>query len=132
METIRGTLARRGGTHRPAIHLPEDATSAPSTGVVRLVLGGSEWHAPVAITNDDRPTIQGAYESASLARDRSGTDHLTAWVNENDLAFGRSVLVDVVIADYRYGVRAPGEDAIYDVSRPPSTDLQAIVESLEE
>lgn len=36
---------------------------------------------------------------------------------------GRSVLVDVIIPDDRYGVREPGLLAVYDASQPPRKSL---------
>lgn len=131
VETVRATLARRGGTHRAAIRLPADASFDPTDDVVRLVLDGTERRAPVGTTTDGRPTIQGAYESPRLARDRSGTDHLANWVDDRDLDFGRTVLLDVVVPDFRYGVRAPGEDATYDASQPPSGGLRDVARDLE-
>lgn len=131
VETIRATVVRRGGTTRPAISVPADAGGTPTADVIRLVLDGSEHRAPVSADGDGTWTILGAYESPTLARERGGTDHLSTWVDENGLDFGRSVQFDVVVEDVRYGVRAPGETTVYDASEPPSDGLQDIARDLE-
>ena len=48
-----------------------------------------------------------------------------------DLGFGRSVLVDVVEASEVYGLRVPGDEAVYEVARGPADSLRSIAEDLE-
>ena len=132
--TARGALVRRGGTRRPAVEVPlatsgEDAVTAPD-GPVRLSIDGQWYHAPV----DHREgswKLLGAFDNARLARERAGTDRLAEWVEEQDLSFGRSVLVDEVDPGAAYGLRVPGEEATYEDWRGPSEGLRRIAEDLE-
>lgn len=129
--TLRGTLARRGGTRRPAVEVPaEERERLPGEGVVRLVLDGRERHAPV-VERGDGIALAGAYDNARRARERDGTDRLAEWVESGAVEFGRSVLVDVVEAGEVYGLRLPGETAVYEVERGPTDSLRRIAEDLE-
>lgn len=128
--TVRGTLVRRGGTRRPAVELPaEERDRLPDDGVVRLVVDDRERHAPVRASGS--PTIAGAYDNPRLARERDGRDRLAEWVEAESVDFGRSVLVDVVEPGEVYGLRLPGETAVYAVERGPSKSLRSIAEDLE-
>lgn len=143
VRTIRGTLVRRGGTRRPAVEVPaEDSDSLPTEGTVRLVIGDRERHAPVgerggtntiggAGASGGTRAFFGAYDNARRAREREGRDRLAEWVNERDLDFGRSVLVDVVEPGEVYGLRVPGEEAVYEARRGPAESLRNIAEDLE-
>lgn len=129
--TVRGRLVRRGGTRRPAVTVPEEHRDAfPAEGTVRLVVDGRERHAPVAERGGTR-AILGAYENVRRARERDGRDRLAEWVDDRGIEFGRSVLVDVVEPGEVYGLRAPGEDAVYEVERGPAESLRSIAEDLE-
>lgn len=129
--TVRGTLVRRGGTRRPAVELPaEEREALPAEGAIRLVVDGRERHAPVG-ERDETRAILGAYDNARRARDREGGDRLAEWVNERDLGFGRSVLVDVVEPGEAYGLRVPGEEAVYEVDRGPAESLRRIAEDVD-
>lgn len=129
--TLRGRLARRGGTRRPAVEVPEvERDALPAGGTVRLVVGGSERHAPVGERGGTR-AILGAYDNARQARERDGEDRLAGWVEARGLDFGRTVLVDVVEPGEVYGLRAPGEEAVYEVVRGPADSLRRIAEDLE-
>lgn len=135
--TIRGTLVRRGGTRRPAVALPaEDRDSLPAEGTVRLVLDGRQRHATVGERGGSGAAggtraFFGAYDNARRARERHGEDRLAEWVEARGLDFGRSVLVDVVEPGEVYGLRVPGEDAVYEVQRGPAESLRSIAEDLE-
>lgn len=124
VETVRAELVRAGRTSRPRVAVPADAADHfPAGEVVRLVLDGDERFTLVAeeLTGGG-VELRGAYETPEGAREPgSGTDHLAAWQEAAGVRFGDAVLVDVVAADYRYGLRAPGQRAIYDASRPDSS-----------
>jgi len=129
--TLRGTLVRRGGTRRPAVDVSRDDRDAlPTGGTVRLVLDGRQRHAPVGERGETRAFL-GAYDNARRARERDGPDRLAEWAEEHGIDFGRSVLVDVVEPGEAYGLRAPGEEAVYEVERGPAESLRRIAEDLE-
>ena len=134
LPTVVGTLTRAGGTRRREIQLPADAVDDfPAGDVVRVVLDGTEYRTQLARRTSGEPLIRGAYDTPSLARDPGGAENrLTAWVESKGLDEGRSVHVDVVEAEFKYGVRAPGESATYDAFEPPSDGLADIARSLEE
>ena len=129
--TLRGELVRRGGTRRPAVEVsPDDRDALPTGGTVRLVVDGRERHAPVGERGRTRAFL-GAYDNARLAKERDGRERLAEWVEARGLEFGRSVLVDVVEPGEVYGLRAPGEDVVYEVERGPAESLRRIAEDLE-
>lgn len=134
VNAIRGTLVRAGGLDRPRIAIPaEEAAHFPVGEVVRLVIDGTERFAPVERTlSGDDLELRGAYETPDGARNPAeGSDRLAAWQDAHDVRFEGSVLVDVVEPDFRYGIRAPGERATYDMGRPDS-GLQDIARDLGE
>ena len=129
--TIRGELVRRGGTRRPAVEVPAAERDAlPASGTVRLVVDGRQRHAPVGERGGTR-ALFGAYGNARRARERDGEDLLADWIDDRELEFGRSVLVDVVEPGEVYGLRVPGEEAVYEVARGPADSLRGIAEDLE-
>lgn len=130
VETIRATVERSGGTHRPAISLPADRADDLPESPIRVTVGGTQYHAPL-VSGADGVALRGAYANPRRARDRDGTDHLAAWVDDRGIDFGRSVLLDVVVPGEQYGLRAPGEDVVYTVRQGASTDLQDIARDLE-
>ncbi|MFB6082016.1 MAG: hypothetical protein ABEJ67_04260 [Halanaeroarchaeum sp.] len=132
VETLTATLGRYGGTTRPEVRLPGDA-DLPVGDVVRLILDGTEYRAELLDRADGTPVIRGAFETPRLARDPgSATDHLRAWVDDRDLATGRTVYVDVVEPGQTYGLRAPGESSTYRSTGSPKDSLAAIAEDLED
>lgn len=136
VETVRATVARSGGTRRPEIRVPDDRAGDLPDGddaseeVVRVVIDGSAYHAPVA-RRSGGAALRGAYDNARRARERDDTDHLAAWVADRGIDFGRSVLLDVVVPGEQYGLRAPGEEAVYTVRQGPASGLQDIARDLE-
>jgi hypothetical protein len=127
--THRARLVRAGGTRRPCLRLP-GALDLASGDRVALVLGGDTRHARVDADADGR-LIRGAFDNRRLARsDGEGENRLVEWVAGQGLEPGRSVEFDVVVAGERYGVRAPGERAVYEVVRGPDDSLTAIAEDL--
>lgn len=129
--TLGGRLERRGGTRRPAVAAPDAERDAlPAGGTVRLVVDGRERHAPVGEHGETR-AVFGAYDNARRAREREGVDRLAEWVEARGLEFGRTVLVDVVEPGEVYGLRAPGEEAVYEAGRGPAHSLRRIAEDVD-
>ncbi len=96
---------------------------------MRLVLDGDTYHA--SIENGDGPEINGAYDNARLARERTGEDRLEEWRRSTEIDYGRSVLVDVVESGFLYGVREPGERVVYEAVESPDDSLAAIARDLD-
>jgi hypothetical protein len=115
VETVDAEVrADRLDRHRVAV--PID----PPEGVVRLVLHGREYHA--RFRDGEEVTLRGAYDTADQAREAGGApNRLAEWLEDAGLAAGRTVHLDVVEAGFRYGLRAPGEGAIYETGRPDSS-----------
>lgn len=131
VRTLRGRLVRRGGTRRPAVAVPaEERERLPADGTVRLVVDAATLFAPVGTSGDTRAFL-GAYENVRLAREREGTDLLVEWVDDRGLDFGRSVAVDVTDPGEAYGLRVPGEEAVYEVGTAPADSLRRIAEDLD-
>lgn len=137
--TIRAALVRRGGTRRPAVAVPVEGgvteqdgadAPAPTDGPVRLSIDGQWRHAPVG-EREGAWTLLGAYDNARMARERAGADRLAEWVDGRDLDIGRSVLVDAVEPGSAYGLRVPGEEAVYSNHQEPAEGLRRIAEDLE-
>lgn len=129
VETVRATVERVGRTDRAQVVLPEDVPVTEE--VVRLVVEGDSHRASVERNLGGSLAIRGAYDTPEQARDRSGEDHLAAWVGDAGLSFGRTVLVDVIEAGFLYGLRAPGEEAVYEVPNRPDSSLASLAERLE-
>lgn len=131
--TIRARVARSGSTQRPELRIPpEDRDAFPMNEVVRLVIGETEYCTRVT----DRAgsvRICGAADSPRLARHPAdGPNRLVEWLRAENVGVDRSVLVDVVVPGFRYGVRLPGETAVYDTSEPPTASLRRIAADLDE
>ncbi|AGB15189.1 hypothetical protein Halru_0556 [Halovivax ruber XH-70] len=133
VETVRTSCVATATGHR--LEIPADAVDlVPADDVVRLVVDGDERSARIepALTGESR-SITGVYESPSLARTPGeGTDLLEAWLDENGIDDGSSVLLDVVESDFYYGLRTPGESTVYAAKEPPSDSLASIAEDLED
>lgn len=128
--TYRARVARSGGTRRPCLRLPE-AVDLDGADLIRLVVEGTEYHAPVTSDADGR-LLRGAYDNRRLARsEREGENRLVAWLLAIDRDPGQSVEFDEVTPGYLYGVRVPGDRTIYEVTRQPDSSLSAIAEDLE-
>jgi hypothetical protein len=121
VETRRVPVVRHGGPSGRAVGL--DGGTGPSPGD-RVVLDGTERFAAVV---DGR--LVGLYDTPSAARERTGTDRLSAWLDAARRGPGASVLLDVVDTGYRYGLREPGTRAVYDAGRPDES-LSGIAERL--
>ncbi|WP_135820567.1 DUF7112 family protein [Halostella litorea] len=134
--TVRATLGTAGSTRRPRVEVPaDDAEQFPADEVVRLVVDGAERHARIETAlGDDRRVIPGAYDAPRLARDPGDApNRLLEWVDATDaVSVGGSVLVDVIEPEFKYGVRAPGERAVYEATESPDESLASIAERLED
>jgi hypothetical protein len=118
---------------RPRLDCSEIDASLPVDEVVRLTLDGDTYHARVERTFEGDPEIRGAYDNSRIAREPAeGTDRLAEWRTRNGLEFGRSVLLDVVVSEHAYGLRVPGERAVYEVTAPPDDSLRSIARSLDD
>lgn len=133
VDSVRATLARAGRTDRPKVTIPDEASDRfPEEDVVRLDLGGKTRHTRVERALDDTLELRGAYANARQAREGDGENHLVTWADEKGLDFGRTVHLDVVDEGSVYGLRAPGERAVYTVPDSPDDSLADIARQTEE
>lgn len=141
LAAIDATLVGHGAVGRPAIELPADAVrdggsttdgpTVPTDEVVRLVLSGSTRHVRFqSFAGGVRAT--GGFDAPDLARSPGeGENRLREWVEDRDLATGRTVHLDVIQPGCAYGLRAPGESTVYDAVSKPDDSLASIAASLE-
>ncbi|MHC3436656.1 DUF7112 family protein [Natrialbaceae archaeon A-gly3] len=133
VQTVRATLTET--TTGVRLEIPsEDREAFPLEDVIRIVLDGTERFTRLerALTGED-VFVTGVFDAPGLARNPGdGEDRLPAWADDHDVHIGGSVLVDVVEPDFLYGLRAPGETAVYEAKEPPSDSLASIAESLED
>ncbi|WP_276299770.1 DUF7112 family protein [Halorussus lipolyticus] len=134
LTTVRATLAQSGGLDRPKIEIPDDdADQFPDGELVRVVADDTEYraHIETPLTADGRE-IRGLYDSPSVARDpESGDNRLGDWADNTGVEFGQSVLVDVIEAGFKYGLREPGERAFYEATESPDDNLADIAQQLD-
>lgn len=130
IETVRATVIRRGGTRRLALELPDSIGDLVAADIGRLVIDGTEYHAPISSATGGLAVV-GAYYNARKARERTGPNVLDRWLRSHDRSPGRTVAFDVVVPSFRYGLRLPNEDAVYDTSEPPNRGLRDIAERLD-
>jgi hypothetical protein len=131
VESYRAALSRVGRTSRPRIELPPEL-DVTAGDLVRVSLGGTEYHARIESGPDGDPELRGAYDNQRLARtDGEGTNRLRAWVQAADVSIGRSVKIDVVTSGYKFGIRKPGERVVYTTRKPPDDGLGAIARDLD-
>ena len=128
VETVRATIVESGSLDRPKVSVPDGTMPE---GVVRVDADGATYHAPVAIDVDGDLELRGLYDNARMARVRDGENRLREWVDDQGLAPGRTVLVDVVVEGEQYGLRAPGDSAVYRVVESPDDDLASIAEDVD-
>jgi hypothetical protein len=131
VHSVRARLARAGRTDRPRVEVPAEERDRFPEDVVRLVVDGTERFTRVeAAFSGDGLELRGAFGTPDGARNPDeGTDHLPDWQADHGVEFGGAVLVDVVDADYRYGLRAPGERQLYDTGGGDS-ELQDLATDL--
>ncbi len=131
--TLDATITRRGRTRRPELHLPAKTREHfPLGELVRLVIMDAERYAPIECRGDTI-VVTGAFETPRLANHpETGTNYLAEWLDATDRTFGRTALVDVIVPEFRYGLRVPGDTAVYDASQPPADSLRRIAASLDD
>ncbi|WP_253737680.1 DUF7112 family protein [Halohasta salina] len=132
VETARAELVRLGSARRQGIRLPEAASDElDADDVIRLVFDDTEHHAVVA--EDSRGLVlHGAYDNRRLARSTGeGDNRLAAWLRDLGRESGNSVAFDTVVDGEQYGLRTPGERAIYTVRQGPRDSLAGIAEDLD-
>lgn len=122
VHTVDATVIRAGRTDRPRLAIPPaDADHFPPGEVVRLVIDGTEYFTLVAENlAGDEIELRGAFTTPDGARNPDGTDQLGDWRADSRVAFGNTAHVDVVEPGYKYGLRAPGEHAVYTGGKPDS------------
>ncbi|GAA0249288.1 hypothetical protein ACFFQF_07650 [Haladaptatus pallidirubidus] len=134
-ETVRATMAQAGATNRPRIEIPaEEADAFPADEIVRFVADESEYRARIErpLTGDGR-LIRGLYDTPRIARNPGeGENRLTEWFAESNRQFGGSVLVDVVEDGFKYGIRHPGERAVYEATEAPNESLADIAQQVDD
>ncbi|QSG11156.1 Uncharacterized protein HSBGL_0722 [Halapricum desulfuricans] len=129
VQTHRVTLGTAGRTSRPELALPE-SIDASDGDIVRLTLDGRAYYALVEAGLDGTAHLRGAFENARLAREGDGENPLLDWIDDTGVEPGRSLLLDVLSAGYHYGLREPGQRAVYTVHEPPQGSLSDIADSL--
>jgi hypothetical protein len=127
--THRARVERYGGTRRPCVRLP-DAVDVDAETLVRLVLDGTERHAWVEGDAEGR-LLTGAYDNRRLAREREGDNRLTEWLQKSDREPGATVPLDEVEPGDLYGLRAPGDRAVYEAAPGPDDALSSIAAAVE-
>jgi hypothetical protein len=130
--TTRASVTEQGATGRPLVEVPGDAEVDLSPGVVRLTLDGTEYHALVErpLTGDGLE-IRRATDSPDGARNGDEPDRLREWLEASNVRVGGSALLDEVEPDYKYGLRAPGDRAVYDATEAPDESLASIAEDVD-
>lgn len=130
LTTYRAAVVRSGGTRRPCLRLP-DQVDAAAGEVIRLALSGDQHHAKVE-ADGSGPLVRGAYVNRRLARaDGEGENRLADWFADVGREPGESVDLDVVTPGYLYGLRAPGERVVYEVTDQPDSSLSDIARRLD-
>lgn len=134
VHTVRAHLQRYG----PGLRLlaPAEEREAFAVGdVVRVVVAGSERFGCARTATDDAPFFPGLYDTPDVARDPASAadpvDRLGAWAGDCGLGAGDPVLVDVLTASERYGLREPGDSVTYRQRRQRDDSLAAIARDLD-
>ncbi len=133
-DSHRATLVRSGGGLGVAVPEPTRLTASDE---FRLTIDGTDRHARVG-TRAAGPVVRGAYDTRGDLRrldDRSTTVDLTnrlrLWLDTLDRDPGDSVLLDVVDPGHHYGLRAPGDRAVYVLRSRRDDSLSDIADSLD-
>lgn len=131
VQTYRAYLARSGGTRRPCLRVPDDA-DLDAGDVIRLVLDGTQYHAEVG-EDAQGLLVRGAFDNRRLARaPGEGENRLLEWADDHDREPGDAVDFDEVEPEFLYGLRAPGERAVYEATERPNQSLADIARSLDD
>jgi hypothetical protein len=130
VETVRASVARAGRTDRLKLVLPDRETLFPET-VARVVLDDHTRHARIERGLDGERELRAVRDNPRLVREAEGRNRLPAWLEAAGLDAGRSVNVDVVDPGVLYGLRAPGERALYTPVEAPDDSLADIARDLD-
>ena len=128
VETVEVTLDSWGRT-RSRLSVPADDRFP--AGAVRLVIDGDTRHATIEQAGDGQREVKGAYDNARLAREHGGEDRLEGWRRAVGLDHGRRVALDIVESGFLYGIRKPGERAVYEAVESPNESLASIARDLD-
>lgn len=130
VRTERAEVARSGGTRRPCLRLPDSLDLNPGA-LVRLVLGGEEYHARVQDSSSGL-LLRGAYDLKSEAKEPGRAENrLVEWLQDQGHEPGDPLDLDVLEAGERYGLRRPGERVVYEDTSSPGGSLQDIASDLD-
>lgn len=141
---VRVSVARSGGTRKPCVRLPNDGEldrrvesgsadrlEVADGDLVRLIVD-RETHYARIVSDASGRLIRGTYDNRRLARTPGeGENRLVAWLREHGREEGDPLLLDVVEPGDAYGLRLPGERAVYDVDAGPSGSLADIARDLD-
>jgi Ser/Thr protein kinase RdoA (MazF antagonist) len=129
--TYRAEVARSGGTRRPCVR-PRDPVDALDDGdLIRLDLDGTTYHARVVVDATGL-VLRGAYDNRRLARNPGEAENrLAAWIADAGRDFGSAVDLDEIDPGYHYGLRVPGDRAVYRTTSKPKDSLASIAERVE-
>jgi hypothetical protein len=134
-DTVRATVIRSGATDHPCIEIPaDDADAFPSEEVVRFVIDEREYRANIErpLTGDEL-LVRGAYDTPRLARNPGeGENRLVKWFEGSNREFDQSILLDVIEEGFQYGLREPGDRAVYSAAEAPDESLASIAEGTED
>jgi hypothetical protein len=129
--TFGATVTRTGGTHRPSLRLPDDA-SVSAGDEIRLSLDSSPRHARVE-RDASGLVVRDAADNRRLLRNAGdGVNHLVEWCQRHDRGPGDAVELDEVEPGFFYGLRVPGKRTVYEVVERPDSSLAAIADRLDE
>jgi hypothetical protein len=135
VESHRVRLAAVGRTGRPEVELPAEVDDdLAAEDVVRLFVGGDEYHARVERALDDSLVVRGAYPNARLARTdgaEGASDALAAWRDDRGLEPGDQLLLDAITPGFAYGLRTPGQRVVYPDRQEPAGALGDIASDLD-
>ena len=129
----RAEIVRRGGSRTKCLSLPAAIDTDVAAGDrLTVVIEGTEYYA--VVTDDaDGLVVYGAYDNRRLAKTTGeGTNRLGEWLADLGREAGSSVVCDEIVAGERYGLRAPGDRAVYTVRQGPRDSLQSIAEGLDD
>jgi len=132
LETLDAELVSHGPGSRRAVELSGDVT-VPTGEVVRLVVDGAVRYTKPSRFAGETIRISGAFDAPDHARSPADRpNRLREWLDRTDLATGRTVHLDVIEEEFKYGLREPGERVVYDAPETPEDSLASIASRLED
>lgn len=120
----------RYGSRRRALAISHDELFSET--VVRIIADETEWFTQPIREQGQRWVISGLYTQPGAAREYDQTEtKLADWLEKRDLSPGRTVFVDVIDEGVKYGLRGPGEDAVYQVPDQSAAGLVDIAREID-